>query len=223
MAGKERRRHKRHSVNGIRGNVRYLADLKIINISVDGAAIETTKRLDVNREYSFKIDYKDTPVSVKGLVVWSRLIHAEKTEEGDVIPMYRSGLKFLDTVDEKTIKLMSFIEETKEITPERRAGVRCKITSSQNIKVGFPYEYVVKTISLSGMEIETEHPLDPGSSHDMEIVVNEEALNLTGRIVTCVEVPSGNTEKYHMGVEFIEISDVNKESLNRFLNTFDEA
>ena len=223
MTQKERRRHKRHSVDGVRGNVCYLADLKIINISVDGAAIETMKRLDVNREYSFKIDYKDTPLSVKGLVVWSQLIQAEKTETGDVIPIYRSGLKFLDTLDEKTITLMSFIEDTKVRTPERRLGVRCKITSPQNIKVGFPYEYVVKKISLSGMEIETEHPLDPGSTHDMEIVLDEEVLNLTGRIVTCVEVSSGNAEKYHMGVEFIEISDINKESLNRFINALNES
>jgi len=226
MLGKERRRYKRHSVEGVRGNVRYLADLKIINISVDGAAIETMKRLDVNRQYSFKIDYKDTPVIVKGLVVWSRLIHAEKTETGDVIPIYRSGVKFLDSVDEKAVTLMSFIEDTKVSTvspPERRVGVRCKILSSENIKIDFPYEYVVKKISLAGMEIETEHPLAPGSTHDMEFVLDEEAVNLRGRIVSCIDASSGNAEKYNIGVEFIEISDGDKEAIDRFLNTLSES
>jgi hypothetical protein len=221
---RERRRHKRFTAEGVRGNVRYLADLKLINISVDGAAIETKKRLDVNREYNFKIDYKGTPLSAKGLVAWSQLIQSEKTATGDLVPIYRSGVKFIDVLDEKTIALMSFIEDNKIETPERRlGGVRCKIAAPQNVKVGFPYEYVVRKISLSGMEIETKHPLDPDSRHEMELILNEKVLAIMGRIVTCIEVPSGNATKYHMGVEFIGISDNDRELLKHFLNTLDES
>jgi len=109
MGGRERRGYKRYTVDGVRGNVRFLADLKLINISVDGAAIETKKRLDVNREYNFKIDYKDNPLRARGLVVWSQLIQSEKTETGDLVPIYRSGVKFIDTLDEKAVILMSFV------------------------------------------------------------------------------------------------------------------
>src|SRR4030066_159237 len=41
----EERRHKRYIVDGIQGNVLYPADLEILNISIDGAAIETTTML----------------------------------------------------------------------------------------------------------------------------------------------------------------------------------
>jgi hypothetical protein len=192
MGGRERRRYKRYTIDGVRGNVRFLADLKLINISVDGAAIETKKRLDVNREYNFKIDYKG-----------NQLIQSEKTETGDLVPIYRSGVKFIDTLDEKAIILMSFIEDNKVETPERRlGGVRCKIAAARSITVGYPYEYFVKKISLSGMEIETEHPLDPDSRHEMELALNEKVVTLTGRIVTCAKVPSENATTYHMGVKF---------------------
>jgi hypothetical protein len=222
MAGRyvERRRHKRYQVEGVSGNVHYLSDLNIVNISLDGAAIETTKRLEVNREYRFKIDYKGTPLCVKGSVVWSQLIHSDKKETGELIPVYRSGVKFIDIMDKKANTLLSFIEENKERTSERRlGGVRCKVASPQNIKVGFPYGYEVKMISLSGMEIETEHPLAPGSLHDMELSLNGEVLNITGKIITCTEIASENIIKYSMGVEFVEISD--KEMLKHFLNTLE--
>ncbi len=219
----ERRRHKRYQVEGVSGNVHYLSDLNIINISLDGAAIETTKRLEVNREYRFKIDYKGTPLCVKGVVVWSQLMHSDKKESGELIPIYRSGVKFIDIMDKKANTLLSFIEENKERTSERRlGGVRCKIASPQGIKVGFPYGYEVKMISLSGMEIETEHSLDPDSLHDMELLLNEEeVMNITGRIVTCAEIASENFTKYSMGVEFVEISD--KEMLKHFLDTLEES
>ncbi len=224
MTEREKRRYKRYNAAGVRGNVRFLTDLKLVNISVDGAAIETKKRLDVNKEYNFKIDYKGIPLSVKGLVVWSQLVQAEKTETGDLVPIYRSGLKFINTLDEKTITLMSFIEDKQVRTPEKRlGGVRCKIATPQNIKVGYPYEYLVKKISLSGMEIETEHPLDPDSRHELELLLNEQVLAISGRIVTCLEVPSEKRKKYKMGVEFMEISGEDREVLRNFLDTLEES
>jgi c-di-GMP-binding flagellar brake protein YcgR len=220
----ERRKHKRYDVEGVRGNVHYLSDLNIMNISVDGAAIETTKRLEVNREYRFKIDYKGTPLCVKGLVVWSQLIYSEKKQSGELIPVYRSGVKFIDIMDKKANTLLSFIEENKMKTSERRlGGVRCKITAPQHIKVGYPYGYDVKKISLSGMEIETEHPFDPASMHNMELLLNEKVLNITGRIINCVEGPSENFTKYSMGVEFVEISEEDRVVLESFLDTLDES
>ena len=55
---KEKRRHKRYAVEGVHGNVLHPSDLEILNMSIDGAAIETSKRLDINREYTFKIKHK---------------------------------------------------------------------------------------------------------------------------------------------------------------------
>ncbi|OGW54298.1 MAG: hypothetical protein A2Y81_07795 [Nitrospirae bacterium RBG_13_43_8] len=224
MAGREKRRNKRYNAAGVRGNVRFLADLKLVNISIDGAAIETSKRLDLNREYKFMIDYKGTPLEARGLVVWSQLVQAEKTKEGDVVPIYRSGVKFLDILDEKTIGLMNFIDDNRVRTPERRlGGVRCKIATHQNITVGHPYEYLVKKISLSGMEIETEHALDPESRHEMELTLDDKVLTITGRVVTCAKVSSEKTVKYDMGVEFLEMPADVRALLSHFIYTLEES
>jgi hypothetical protein len=214
----ERRTDKRYAVEGVRGNVYYLSDLNVINISIDGAAIETTNRLEVNGEYRFRIDYKGTPLSVNGFVTWSKLTRSEKRRSGELIPIYKAGVKFVGIMEKKADTLMNFIEENKVRTPERRSGVRYKLVASDNIKVAYPYGYDLKKISLSGMEIETEHPLAPDSTHDMEFWLNEGTVNMKGRIVTRVAIPLKNITKYIMGVEFIEISDEDRELLKHFIN-----
>ncbi len=65
----ERRKHKRHAVKGILGNVLYSSDLNVVNISIDGVAIETKKRIEINRVYPFKIKYKGFTLNIQGVVV----------------------------------------------------------------------------------------------------------------------------------------------------------
>ena len=89
----ERRRHKRLIVKRVRRNVLHSSNSKVINISVCGVAIETTKRLEINREYSLKINYKGNPLRLKCRVVWV-LTQVEKKESGDVIPIYKAGMEF---------------------------------------------------------------------------------------------------------------------------------
>jgi hypothetical protein len=93
--GDERRRHKRFIVKGRQRNVTYSPDTKIINIGVGGVAIETTKNLEINKEYSLKIYYKGKSLRLKCRAIWAVLLHSESKESGDIIPIYKAGMKFL--------------------------------------------------------------------------------------------------------------------------------
>jgi hypothetical protein len=225
MSGKkdEKRRHKRYIVDGIQGNVLYPSDLEVINISIDGAAIETTKRLDLNREYTLRIKYKDTILSLKGRVVWAILSYRERKDSNEIIPVYRAGLRFTDVMTEKANMLLKFIEENKVRTFERRLmGVRFKIATLENVEIDYPYRYDVKKISLSGMLIETEYPLDLESHFNMQLFLNGNMLNIIGRIVNCTEVNSESGIKYDVGIEFIEIPDSDGKLLKDFLDTIEK-
>ncbi|MEW6215452.1 MAG: PilZ domain-containing protein [Nitrospirota bacterium] len=219
----ERRKHKRHIVEGVHGSVLYPSDVDIIDISIDGAAIETTKRINVNREYPLRIRYKDTLLNLRGRVVWSILSHSEKTDSGEVIPVYKAGMKFTDIRDERAKMLLEFIEENKTKTYERRlSGVRFKVAASENIKIDYPYRYDVKKISLSGMLVETEYSLDLNSHYNLELFLNENSLNILGRIVNCTKGDSDNVTKYNVGIEFVEMSDNDRELLKDFVDTLEE-
>jgi hypothetical protein len=216
----EKRRYKRYIVDGIHGNVLYLSDLNVLNISIEGAAIETTKRLDVNREYTFRITYKDTVLNLRGRVVWAVLSCREKKGVKEIIPVYRAGIMFTDTLIEKTNALLNFIEDNKIKALEKRVGgVRFKIADSQSVKINYPHKYEVKKISLSGMLIETEYPLDLDSHYDMELYLNENILNVVGRTAHCKKINSYDLTKYSIGIEFIKIPENDMKVLKDFLTS----
>ncbi|MDP2754087.1 MAG: PilZ domain-containing protein [Nitrospirota bacterium] len=220
----EERGHKRYIVDGIQGNVLYPADLEVLNLSIDGAAIETTKWLDLNREYTLKIKYKDVVLTLRGRVVWAILTSKKKRGSDKVIPVYRAGVRFTDTLSEKTTMLINFIEENKIRTLEKRlVGVRFKIANTQNVQIDYPYKYEVKKMSLSGMLVETEYVLDINSNYDIELFLNENVLNILGRVAYCEKIDSNDVTKYNIGMGFVEMSDNDREILKEFLNTLEDS
>jgi hypothetical protein len=96
--GDERRRHKRLIVKGIQRNIPHSLNTKIINISVDGVAVETTKKLERNKEYDLKITHGCNALRLKGRVIWAMLTRIEKKESGDIIPVYKAGMKFNESL-----------------------------------------------------------------------------------------------------------------------------
>lgn len=226
MANKkdEKRKHKRYLVAGVHGNVLYPSDLEVLNISIDGATIETTKRLDLNREYTLRIKYKDTILNLKGRIVWSILGYRENKYSKEIIPVYRAGVRFTDTLQEKTNILLNFIDENKIRTFEKRlSGMRFEIATSEDIKIDYPYKYKVKKISLSGMLVETEYPFELNSRFNMQLFLNGEVLNIIGRVVNYDEIKSEGSTKYEVGIEFIEMPDSSRKLLKDFLDALENV
>jgi len=215
----ERRKHKRYNAEGVQGSIHSLSDLNLTDISIGGMAIETAGRLDIDREYTFRVRDKDASINLKGCSVWSFLGQTEEKSTGSLIPIYRTGIKFTDLLDERANIVLNFIEENKMSTSERRLrGIRFKVANSENIKICYPYKYNVRKISFSGMEMEALQPFTPGSRQDMELLLDNKVLNVRGRIIHCKEISSRNSVRYKMGIEFVEISDKERELLRSFLS-----
>lgn len=217
---KEQRKFKRCNVDGIHGNMLFSSDVNIVNISIDGSAIETTRRLNIDKEYTLKIKYKDNLLNLKGCVVWSILSHTETRKNGEVVPIYKSGIRFTNVLSEKSSNLLRFIDENKTESIEKRLlGVRFKIKRVGDAMIDYPYEYNVKRLSQSGMLIETDNVFDVDSSHDMEIFLDNKILPVFGRVVNCVESTSEKLTRYDIGIEFVRMSEEDKIFLKDFLNT----
>lgn len=222
----DNRRNKRYDVEGIEGNVLYASDLEVLNLSIDGAAIETAKRLELNREYTFKIKYHDHDsfISLKGRVVWAILVSKVDKNTGAVTPVYRAGIRFTDTLSEKANMLLQFIEENRIKKRENRlGGVRFNISSTEHMKVDLPHEYKAIKISLSGMLVETGYPLELESHHNSELFINGHNLKIVGRVAYSKEVVVDNAVKYEIGIEFFEISEDDERILQEFLDTLEEV
>ena len=216
----ENRRCKRYEVGGIRGNVLNTTDVDVLNISIDGAAIETPRRLEINREYAFKIRSENSFLQIKAQVVWAVLVSKGAKGSRTATPVYRAGLKFTEVLSEKADTLRHFIEENRAEPYEHRLeGVRFTIASSNKVKLEYPYEYKVKKISLSGMLIETEYPLAPGSEHVIELFICDEEVNIVGRVVNCERSDSEPGVRYDIGIEFVTVLAEDKLILKKFLRT----
>jgi len=96
----ERRKQIRYSGNDVHGNILNSNDLAVLNISVDGAAIETARRVELNREYTIRIRFHESSFPIRALIVWAMLISKEKSDK-TIVPLYRAGVKFLAVSHEK--------------------------------------------------------------------------------------------------------------------------
>ncbi len=218
----ENRRNPRYIVEDIHGNVLYTSDIEVLNISVDGAAIETPRRLEVNREYSFRINYKDISLSLKGNVVWALLTSRSKKGAQASVPLYRAGIKFTDVLSEKAEVLLKYIEENREKkTGTRLGGIRFNIANAKHITVDLPRKYSVKKISLSGMLVEAEYPLSLDDQYNIELFLNGNAIAIVGRIAFCRE-SEAHLSQYDIGIEFVTLTDSDRERLQHFLGTLED-
>jgi hypothetical protein len=90
----EKRRRKRFAVKGSQWKFPYSSSSKIIDISPGGVAVEATKKLEVNKDYNLYIYHKGNVLGLKCRVVWSVLSREEKKESGEIIQIYKGGMKF---------------------------------------------------------------------------------------------------------------------------------
>ncbi len=212
----EKRRHRRYEVEGVNGSLTFAVDVRIVNLSLEGMAIETGRRLNVNTDYSVRLKHGDEHLELKGKIVWSTLTRTVKTPEGDVKPVYRAGIRFVDILDEKSRSIISFIENNRIVTLEKRILGRFKINSGSAL-LKYPQDYVVKRLSLSGMLIETELPLEPEDQVEMSLKLpDSEDFSFTGRVVN-VHPRDGEGEFYRIGVEFLNLDHKNREVLASYL------
>jgi len=92
--GQDRRRHKRLVVKEIQKTVLPSPKLKILNISADGVAVETTKKFQKNEEYDLEIRQGRNAHRLKSRVVWAVLARIEKKDSGDIVAVYKAGMEF---------------------------------------------------------------------------------------------------------------------------------
>ena len=86
---KDRRSRRRHTTESIEV-VSPTLQGQVLNMSLDGLAIETDTAIKPGKEISLKIDGEG--VTVTGHVRWSRLQTLRRGERGDSEPIYRAGI-----------------------------------------------------------------------------------------------------------------------------------
>ncbi len=205
-------------VEQLRGSIFFSMDANLVNMSIDGTAIETTKRLSINEEYTMKIMHSEKLIEIKGKTIWCALNRHVKNEQGDVIPIYRGGLAFSDVLTDKARDLLKFINENRVEKMEKRLLERFSLISQKSsIKIDYPETFTVKAINHSGMSIELDVPIEPESFYNMDIQLDEKIYKFKGKVANLNEVDV-KSKNFYLDIDILEMNEDDKEVLSSYIS-----
>lgn len=228
-----KRRHKRYKVDFMEftGKMVLAKYVKILDMSKGGIAFQTDKRLTVGGQYTLTIEGKGRVLTVKGIVAWSLLSESIRDTKDNIIPIYRAGMKFIDIANEKINEIVTFIEDHKRDSDKqvdlfsssgRRLHVRIHIEDPEKATLNLQETYNVNNLSLGGMLIESQNILEIESKLPLELILNEDkAISVSGRVVSCRLIQKEYIGLYHIGIEFLDMSEQAGEILSEIIDVLD--
>lgn len=216
MTGSERR-EERFSVEGVRGSLIVTGDAQVTNLGLDGLGIETRTPLEVGRTYVLSLVRPDRQLRVEGRVAWCSLVRTER-ESDEVLPIYRAGVRFVETLTDKANEVATFLDDNAVAGTEKRKFGRFRLSRDKAATVGAETEFVVREMSLSGMLIEADLALRVDTLHRMEIRLPELSFAAQVRIARAKRLDDENESGvalYRLGVEFVELDHAAVASLEK--------
>jgi hypothetical protein len=120
---KDKRQHRRFAISGTSANGRMLSAnyVKILDISMTGISFEADRRLNLGQGYTLQLRDDGNGMTLKGTIVWSSVVGNKGDEKGNIIPIYRAGMKFTHLSPE----VENFIEMKRRETNEAETSGEC--------------------------------------------------------------------------------------------------
>ncbi len=81
-------------------------DARLVNLSTIGAAIETSDPPRIGAEVLCELETEQSSALIPGQVRWCRLGSTASDEAGDVIPVYRAGIQFLNSTPGNLLRIL---------------------------------------------------------------------------------------------------------------------
>jgi hypothetical protein len=221
------RRHKRYRLDlvEVNGQLSLSDKVEILDISLGGVALKVDRRLNIGREYLLKLREQGKALDVKCIVVRAELSGIEQRANGESVTIYTAGMTFKDGSTAKIADFIKPIELHKQVqvkeqaAADRRIDVRFDIGGPLDTLLSYPAQFTVKTISLSGMLIQTEHSLAIESRMPMTLSLNaDNSVTFIGMIAACQKNDAPGSIRFDIGVEFTNLTDKNIALIKTFID-----
>ncbi len=224
MTTENRRRHSRYTVEGAGVNAKTIfnTEVEINDISIGGASVSCTRRLNMGSEYLFKFEHMDKVISVTGQVVWAKLTGSRKVSDGETVPIYTFGIEFKDAED-KAKALEDFVsDEIGDVRERKLSRIRVKFHAPERAIVTSTGSCLVTEVSIGGIRLEMEEAPPAGTMLTLEIFVpdSERPIECSGKVAfsnLISGVPHDN--RYSVGIEFVYLYGEDMARLERFIDS----
>lgn len=203
----QKRTHRRYEVQNLRGCLLLKLEVKVLNLSMSGIAVETTRQLKLGKVYSVKLGSETDFVDVEATVKWCHLVGTRKAPDGEMYSIYKAGLTFEELFTGKTARLLAFMQEHVVLALEKRIIGRFSLKTGSPIALASRHDFEVVTLGLSGMVVKSMLLPETDSAFDMELQIGGKACELTGRIAKVQRLDADSGFEAQLDVEFPEIRD----------------
>lgn len=219
--GAERRRHPRLPVEGVSGGFLFSTNAKILNMSLDGMALETSDYLQVGRSYSLRLTREGEELSLTGCVVWCRMVGTSRTEGGDAAPVYSAGLQFENLLSGTAREIHRFLGSNAVVSLEKRLFGRFRLHQEETADLDFQASFRVEKISLSGMQIDSDTFVEPETVLDLEMRLGGHSVITSGRVVHGIrlEPQPGVESASRLGIEFVNMDEQAEQAIKSLIRS----
>lgn len=217
----ERRGHPRLPVEGISGGFLFSTNARILNLSLDGMALETSDYLQVGRAYALKLTQDNDELSLRGRVVWCRMVGTKRLDNGETTALYSAGLQFENLLSGTAREVHRFLGANAVIAVEKRLFGRFRLHDQRTADLDHEASFRVETISLSGMEIDSDTFVDPETAVDLELRVGDQVVTTRGRVVHGRRLPPqpGVESAARLGIEFTHMTEDAEQAIKQLIRS----
>ncbi len=215
---RDRRRHRRYDVRGVRGSLVFPLQVKVLNMSLTGLAVESREALEIGTKYDCNLHNGREAVDVNVDVQWCHLVRTERSGTTDVRPVYQVGLDFRHVLNLQARELLRFLEHNIVIDTERRIFGRFRLGLDAPVKLGARHEFLVRKLSFSGMLIETDLAPEVGTAFDIEINPDDLRLRTRGKVVHSEAMR--HKPGCRAGIQFLKMPPASRQTLTQLIERF---
>ena len=214
----EKRRYPRYEVAGLGGHLVVPIQIQVINVGLGGMALETHSYLQFGRVYTLRLEGGERSLSLTGTVAWCALRKTTKSSAGEVLPVYRAGLKFEALSGDRSRELWELIRQHALVEIEDSVLGRFKVNLPADTRLGSSYDFAVRKLSLSGLLIETDFEPELDASFDLRIQLGQKRWGTRARVASIPRVGRRSEgELTQVGLEFCHLDPGSISQLSSFI------
>ncbi len=227
---RDMRKYKRFKLDliDLRSRLSLVGEVNIVDISPAGVKLTVDRTLNIGKECLLILGHEEKHVNVKGVVVRSELSRMEERADGEQTTIYSLAISFKDEPTGTINAFLDSIEDNKKIYVPEDEGwfyrdISFHITTPGEKVLKLPEQFGVKEISKSGVIIQTDHKLNIDSMVLIELSLSAYgAVSLMGKIVSCRLVQDMMPAHYDIGVEFPELTELDRLLLDKLIERVKE-
>lgn len=193
----DRRSQPRRQVAGVGGLLRVRTEAEVLNLSLTGAAVATEGRLGMGECY--RVLFREGP---RRLELRAKVARSTLKAGGGKVPVYETGLEFLEVLAERGQEVARFLYEHAEPQIGGRMCDRFLPPPGTRAEVEREVAFELRSISPSGLAVETALDLAPGREVGLDVRMGDPEVGFAtaGRVVYNLPVAPG---RFRLGIASI--------------------